>query len=282
MKITLVPTAGLCNRINAIVSAFALCHKEPQISIDIFWEKNKECYADFTDLFLPIENNQIHIYPLTQFYLKPARKRNLFIPAYLRKIYFDNTYSGSKISNQPIGNWIIDNNRIYIESSNRFCAIPFHGDISDLFKPTNEIEQIIKEVTNQYTENTIGVHIRRTDNSYAIHNSPISLFYQYMDNEIEKNSNTKFYIASDDKSVKNNIITRYGNRIITKEWKLERYSIQGMKDAVAELYCLSRTNKLIGSPNSTFTILASKLNNKPLINKELIEKYTDCSFSWNL
>lgn len=282
MKITLVPTAGLCNRMNTIISAFALNYNNPQISIDIFWERNKECYANFTDLFLPIVNNQIHIFPLTKFYLKPARKHNLFITKIIRKKIFDYDYNGSQISNLPTGEWLIKNKRIYIESSNRFCIEPFHGNISDLFKPTDEIEQIIREVTDQYTENTIGVHIRRTDNLHAINNSPISLFYRYMDNEIDNESNTKFYIASDDKSVKNEILNRYGNRIITKDWRLERYSTQGMKDAVAELFCLSRTSKLIGSPNSTFTMLSSKLNNIPLINKELIEKHTDCSFSWNL
>ena len=54
-KITLVPHSGLCNRMNAILSAIALVkHYGDKYPINIYWEKSKECYADFDELFLPI------------------------------------------------------------------------------------------------------------------------------------------------------------------------------------------------------------------------------------
>ena len=86
MKITLVPTAGLCNRLNAITSGilYQKYHKDAQLYI--YWEKSKECYAHFTDLFEPLDC--IEIKPLRKFYLKPGRKKNLYIPDILKKIYF--------------------------------------------------------------------------------------------------------------------------------------------------------------------------------------------------
>lgn len=83
MKITLVPTASLCNRLNAITSGilYQKYHKDAQLYI--YWEKSKECYAHFTDLFEPLDC--IEIKPLRKFYLKPGRKKNLYIPDILKR-----------------------------------------------------------------------------------------------------------------------------------------------------------------------------------------------------
>ena len=80
MEISLVPTAGLCNRINTILNAIALHDKYNDYNIKIFWEKNKDCYADFYELFIPLSINGISLKPLTHIYLKPECKSNLYIP----------------------------------------------------------------------------------------------------------------------------------------------------------------------------------------------------------
>lgn len=103
-----------------------------------------------------------------------------------------------------------------------------------------------------------------------------------MDDALEEDSSTMFYVASDDEKAKNDLRHQYGDKVIMHDWVLERFSVQGMKDAVAELFCLARTNKMIGSANSTYSMMAASLYNIPIMNKEEIEKTTDCSFSWNL
>ena len=60
------------------------------------------------------------------------------------------------------------------------------------------------------------------------------------------------------------IIKRFGDRIITGNWDLTRNSVQGMKDATAELYCLGRTSKIIGCTKSTYSLMASWLYDVPL------------------
>lgn len=276
-EITLVPQAGLCNRINAIVSAFALCEARPDVRINIYWEKLKDCYANFDDLFQPIDTDRIKLYPLKKFSLCPARKRNLYIPFILRKSSYENQYNGGEIYNSPLEEWIDGKKNIYITSSNRFCVERKFDQIGKIFKPTAEIEKTIESVTSQYGEHTVGVHIRRTDNAAAIKNSPMEMYYKEMDEVLENEPQTKFYIASDDECVKSMIKKKYGNSIITHEWTLERNSVQGMKDAVAELYCLARTSKLIGSTNSTYSLVATRLYEIPILNSEIIQSVTDCT-----
>lgn len=87
----------------------------------------------------------------------------------------------------------------------------------------------------------------------------------YMDKEIESHPEVKFYIATDDNGVKEEMRSKYGKRVITHEWDLRRCSVKGMQDAVAELYCLGHTNKILGSDHSTFSINASHLYDIPLV-----------------
>lgn len=85
-------------------------------------------------------------------------------------------------------------------------------------------------------------------------------FYYMMDEEIERDEKVKFYVASDDEECKQQMRERYGDRVVTAEWNLSRDSVEGMKDAVAELYCLGSTRKIIGSARSSYSNMAAKLN----------------------
>lgn len=53
MKITLVPTAGLGNRIFAIIHSISVSI-DLGCDIDIYWEKTKDCHVNFTDIFKPL------------------------------------------------------------------------------------------------------------------------------------------------------------------------------------------------------------------------------------
>lgn len=80
-----------------------------------------------------------------------------------------------------------------------------------------------------------------------------------MDEEIKKNANTKFYVASDDDEVKESLKTKYPNRIITLKDDTDRNSLEGMKFAVLDLFCLSKTNKIIGSVGSSYSQIAAEI-----------------------
>lgn len=268
MKITLVPTAGLCNRMNAILCAI-VSYEQYKIPTEIYWEKTNDCYAEFSDLFEPLNNTELTVKPLKKFYLKPGGKRLFYIPNVLRKFLFDKSYIADKpsITESKLDDLCKNKEKIYFTSYNRFCIIPtIEEPISTFFKPAKDIEEHINYITQKYyTPNTIGVHIRRTDNIAAIRESPIERFIKHMDKEIQNNSETNFYLATDSEETKKIFLNRYKDKIIPTNKTLNRNSVQGMKDAVTELYCLGKTNKIIGSKNSTFSGMAAHLFNIKII-----------------
>lgn len=270
MKITLAPCAGLCNRINAMMHAITLSDAF-DYEIDIFWEKTSDCSAEFTDLFMPIDTERVNVYKLNRFYLKPACRRNFFITNFFRKFHFDGSYTGAQLSGTDIRSFITDNptlSSIYISSSNRFSLPELPQSLKSLgkvFIPQSNIETKIKAITDMYSSNTVGIHIRRSDNVLAIKNNPIEKFTTQIDNELLLDSNCRFYVASDSEDEKNYLKSKYGDCIITKDSNLTRNSLDGIVDAVVELYCLARTNKIYGCTNSTYSTVASRLYDIPLV-----------------
>ena len=128
-----------------------------------------------------------------------------------------------------------------------------------MFVPQDDIQNRIDEIVAGFSERTIGVHIRRTDNVVSIQSSPLEKFTSMMDAEIKKNSNTRFYVASDDDEVKECLKKKYPDRIITLMDDPDRNSLEGMKFAVLDLFCLSKTKKILGSVGSSYSQIAAEI-----------------------
>lgn len=264
IKLTVVPCAGLANRINCIMSAWELLeHYEAEI--DIYWENTPDCAADFNDLFMPISREHLTMHNTTPFHLKAPSKKNLYIPKIIRKALFDKQYHTIDFRNVNLEDIMDKDMSIYIHGHNRFCEFQRASKIGEILKPVNEIQTRIDEILSLYSEYTVGVHVRRTDNKLAIQNNPIAKYFAYMDKELEVHPGCKFYIATDSLDVKGKMKNRYQGRIVTGQWNLSRSSRQGIKDAVADIYCLGGCSKIVGSTNSTFSFLASKLFDTPMI-----------------
>ena len=260
-NLTLVPTAGLCNRINAILCAIAIS-KVTDLNTQIYWEKSSECYADFSDLFQPIQGFPVH--KLTSFVLKPGNAKNLFLPSILRKLMLKKCHNGEKTTFVDILPMLREQENIYINSSNRFSVQDITKSVGEIFRPIDILEEKINNIVSEFSDETIGIHIRRTDNVQSISESPIERFEQFIEEEIAKNPNCKFYLATDDIEIKQLFKQKYPNNIIAKENELKRNSVKGMQDAVIDLYCLAKTTMILGSSHSTYSLMASWLYNTPL------------------
>lgn len=264
-KITLLAYAGLCNRMNTILSAIALRERNKDVDIDIYWSKGKECYARFSDLFQPIDQFKgITIHELHSFFLEKGKKSNLYLPTLARRFMFDAELFCREIRDNNIEDYMVKYPNLYIRSYNRFCKYIHNRSIAEIFIPKEDIQNVIDDVTSQFSDYTIGIHIRRTDHTFCIEHNPLGKFELQIDKEIALNDNVKFYVASDSPEEKQALISKYGDRIITHRWDLRRNSLQGIKDAVAELYCLGLTKKILGSFDSTYSEVASQLYNIPL------------------
>ena len=138
-----------------------------------------------------------------------------------------------------------------------------------LFVPQPEIQQTIDRRCARFTARTIGVHIRRTDNTASIQQSPIELFYTAIDRELDAHPELSIYLATDSETVKQELKDRYGNRLFCAQKEADRSSTAGIQDGVADMYTLARTHKIFGSFQSSFSELASQLGNVPL---EIVKK----------
>ena len=266
MKITLIPYAGLCNRLNAILSGLAYKKKHPETELAIFWHKWFHCNCRFRDLFKQLPHPYTPVNELV-YQIKdiPGHKLNFNIPNLFRGLWYDCTFL-DKDKADEFDILTHGKERVYVHHANRFCKEEITHSLSNIFIPTDELQSRIDKITKYWNSKyIIGLHIRRTDNIDAITNSTDEYFYSVIDNEIKLNNNVQFYIASDDSDIKKTLFEKYGNRIITPQLCLNRYSLQGMKDAVIDLYCLGMTRKIYGSVHSTYSTFAARLFNKEII-----------------
>ncbi|UMB60795.1 hypothetical protein MHL31_00950 [Lutibacter sp. A80] len=257
----LLPYGGLCNRINAISSSIKFI-ENTDIKLKIFWENNLDLKADFIDLFEPIKIKNVTLIKLQWYHIVyfRARKTNLFIPRILRNLLGINQIQNWSTKQ---GNLIdkIEGNKNYLSTCH---SIGNKGAIGNVFKPILPLRNELKGLQEKFSKKTIGIHIRRGDHISAIEASPIENFYTKMDEEIIKDKNTVFYLATDSKEIKSSLEKRYQGKIISYEMPLTRKSKSGMFGAIIDLWALSYTSKIIGTKLSMYSLVASEINETKL------------------
>jgi hypothetical protein len=159
--------------------------------------------------------------------------------------------------------WALSHRKSYISACVLFYETHRHK-LFDAFVPLQALQARIDRICEDFTSHTVGIHIRRTDNVDAINGSPTELFVQRMKEELQLYPETKFYVASDSLFEKNRMITVFGDRIIVlPDVDTSRNSVRGMQDALVELYVLSRTHKIFGSHQSSYSETAAQIGNIP-------------------
>lgn len=251
--VILQPIGGLCNRMRAINSAFLLA-KERGDKLTVIWFENKELGCPFGELFK--DSGEIRI-------INIKSKWNLLKMWYQLSSHF--------INNETIrahkGDGLLDEafrkalpKRIYIATEEHFY--PCHD--YHLFVPTDEIAARIKKMKDKLGAASVGVHIRRTDNKPAMDKSSTTAFRTAMEKEVAANPEVTFYLATDDFTEEEALRKHFGNKIISNENRdLSRDSVNGIKDAMLDLYSLSSTSKIIGSYFSSFTDIAADMHSIP-------------------
>jgi hypothetical protein len=153
-------------------------------------------------------------------------------------------------------------NNIYININGRFL---YPKEPYKYFKPVNSIKSRVEDLSKEFNSCTVGVHIRRTDNKLAIAKSPIERFIELMSREKSRNEKVKFYLATDSPDSEKIIFERFPGDVIINIKELRRDRKEGIKDALVDLLCLSKTSRIIGSYWSSFTDVASEMGKIPLV-----------------
>lgn len=269
-RITFIPVGGLANRMRAIASAFDLAIKT-ESSLNVVWIKDWALNSPFHELFQPINEDVITLRDASVFdklMLDRPRRKNLYLPHIYQKLYFQSSLYERSITplcreEFDFVNWAKGDKELYFASYTNFMNYDF-SVISRLFVPVEDVEKMIESYTSRFSEETIGLHIRRTDNLDSIKQSPIELFFNKIDSEIENNDKVNFFLATDSEEVKVQMNERYGDRVLFSEQVADRDSIEGIKGGVAEMFILSRTKKIYGSFLSSYSDMASQISGIPL------------------
>ena len=269
-EIWFVPVGGLANRMRAIDSAVALS-LETHSKLRIIWFKDHGLNCRFDQLFDPFDIPTVSVtedsWSDLLLYDRPRRK-NFFIPRLPQEWLFDSCIYEKQIvqlshENFDFYNWAVQNDKVYIASFISFYPSDEVRKPFSIFKPQHNL---IREINNRLArlgEHTIGIHIRRTDNAVAIAQSPTQLFIDRMEDELKKNCDTTFYLATDSEEDKKRIIDQFGDRVFFSTQKADRNSVEGIQEALIELYLLSHTRQVLGSVYSSFSEAAAQIGNIP-------------------
>lgn len=263
------PHSGLANRIRVIISGLHFSEKKSEKMI-ILWSKDESLFCNFKDIYeLNDKFKVVHIsffVRILGFLLRKKISRKAFFYFFQIRNYitdFDipifvwstgtNNIDIEKLSNKPGNDYFLTCHEFY------FDRIFFK-----FLKPTLEIRNSINNITSLFKNNTVGIHIRRTDHLVSIEHSPIELFIKAIQNEILKDSSIQFFLATDDIATEILLNQIFGNKILTNKKEFRRKSENGIKGAMIDLYSLAATNKIYGSFYSSFSDIASRIGDIPL------------------
>ena len=202
-----------------------------------------------------------------QLTLDRPRKRNFRIPLLYQQLRFAQRIDEWQVT--PLKNKGFDFNKwaagknSYMSCYQDFGHVP-NSVYKHLFHPVGHTLEEMQGYHEQFSAHTIGMHIRRTDNKESIERSPLSLFIDAAQREIDLHDDTRIFLATDDEGTKTALKAEFGNRIITSSKPAARNSIAGIRGGVAELWMLASTSTIYGSAGSSYSVMASKIGENKL------------------
>ena len=266
MKTFVIPIGGLANRMRVVDSVANL--RDEGESVTILWRKDWGLGARYDSVFetcgfvkdvdrLPLIANlayRIGSRPSLNWLRILLRKAHVLL--YLSEEQMDEQRDFAKShANQHYMFCVI-------RSWEYFCEKPrFHNECFKL--NPNAVFDSLRERINHHT---VGVHIRRTDNTWSVENSPLELFEDAMEVQMEKDSETNFLVCSDDEKVKDYFRNspKWSGRVFSPNGELNRGSESGILQAAGEMFALSSTRLILGSYWSSFGEIAARIGDVEL------------------
>lgn len=258
MMIHLKPKSGLCNRMQAVDSAIALAHTL-QTPLHVYWVTDHLLNCRFDRLWeIPVDS-LIHIHAYSQRPWKFWRTHEQIRRIPLHWLPGPLTFPSNRTAELKAFDWKNQQpgKDILIESYSRFFPNP---KMYAALHPIPELQDRIQARTALFNEYTMGVHIRRTDNSMSIKHSPDDLFVHFMQQEVDAHPQVNFYLATDALEIKKKFIEIFPDRIIMTPYPVTRNSEEGVREALVELYALANTAKILGSYWSSYSKVAGEIH----------------------
>lgn len=262
------PCAGLGNRLLGMASAYAVAQKLNR-ELVIIWKREVGCNIRAEELFdLPMQVINISEMgykkaPVADVLGNRVKKKwrgraSRFLDCDdVEAIKKESGYEGvlAAIEKEPV---------IYLKTFGPICEVGV--ETYRFLKPSAAITEKGAALFGKLNAHTVGVHVRRTDHAEAIANSPLTLFIERMKQELAADNETTFFVATDDASVKEELRAALPAELLIFNEKgiIDRNSKTGLEDALIEMLALSKCRKILGSYNSTFSLLPSYIGDIPL------------------
>ena len=268
--IFLQPHSGLANRLRVIVSALSFADKVNQELI-IYWSKDSGLNCDFYDLYC--KNKKLDVRSLdTKIRILDRVKNKGILKLLFHKLFkidfslFDDDFRkfvwSSNTDNIDMSLLPKKARNYYIKACNEFS---FDAAYLKYFTPVKKVQDIIDKEVLRFPAKIIGVHIRRTDNDKSIEESPLNLFIERIKADLANDPDVHYFLATDDPFVERDLLKLFPSKILRSEKEFTRDSKEGIIGAMVDMYCLAATTKIYGSYWSSFSSLAARIGNIPLI-----------------
>ncbi len=249
-----------------IASAYRLA-KSIDEQLHIVWIDNHECNCPIQELFtLPEEVKITHI-PWIPVPLPVRMHIQDIIRTYYKKRCSLVLMNEDLWDMEPDFVQGLKNKKVYVETAAGWdCE---DADAFDIFQVNTEIKskaEAFIDANHLKKVPLVGVHIRRTDMENADVDSPREAFEKVMQAELNADSRTCFYLASDDVSEKDYFGKRFGmEHIFTQNLNLNREKPEGITAALQEIVILGFCQKIYGTKGSSFSNLAADFGKVPFV-----------------
>ncbi len=244
MLLCLLTYGGLCNRMRTMAGVLDLARKTGQRPVFI-WVTAPDLNASFRSLFDGFPARVVDL----QGRRRVARGIDFFErhwPGLIIGDVWANTYGKKHIGDSL--SMLRSQRHLLVHTCENITLSP---DFS-MFHP--------KQIPSLDVSGCIGVHIRRSDHSLSWQYSPTEAFEQRMRKAVEQNPQTRFFLATDNPSDESALTRSLPGRILVRpKHSLDRNNPQAIADALADLWLLSRCDRIIGSYQSSFTDTAAAI-----------------------
>lgn len=250
---------GLCNRMQALSSAIQLA-KNTDAKLTAHWYRSPNINIAFEDLFL-MPGRIERVVEMDLYRWRGRFKRKLYRKYYQR--IFDRFLRFSSL--MPDAAELeaqVQGGRTFITAYRSFY------ENADALSELQSVPKLEAAIESGWTasDDTVGVHVRRTDHVDAINNSPLEAFVALMQREIDGTNGTDFFLATDSPEVETELSGKFPGRIrMHPKRSLDRNDQTAIEDAVVDLYRLSMCRMVIGSYDSSFSETAARLGGIPLV-----------------
>jgi len=144
---------------------------------------------------------------------------------------------------------------------------PAMADYFTRLRPLEAVQQAVSATASKFGPSAAGVHVRRGDFGEYLERldaklPSLEMYFGHLDAW----PGTIFLASDGGAEIEDAFRTRYGDRVITHPKLVSgRNSPEAIRDALADLYLLTKCQMLVGTRYSSFSDLATKVAGAPYV-----------------